>query len=81
MQGYGLQTEEAYPGWIKRFSLFSGKRHPQQMGVIEVRQFLIWLASSRTLCSYVALNTQKAALSALPYLYNTYLQQPLIPSV
>ena len=25
---YSLRTEDAYLGWIKRFILFHGKRHP-----------------------------------------------------
>ncbi len=25
------RTEEAYLGWIRRFILFHGKRHPQEM--------------------------------------------------
>jgi Phage integrase, N-terminal SAM-like domain len=30
---YSLRTEETYVGWIKRFILFHGKRHPRDMGV------------------------------------------------
>jgi hypothetical protein len=26
------RTEEAYVGWIRRFILFHGKRHPDAMG-------------------------------------------------
>jgi hypothetical protein len=29
---YSMRTEEAYVGWIKRFILFHGKRHPLEMG-------------------------------------------------
>jgi hypothetical protein len=29
---YSLRTEQAYVGWIKRFILFHGKRHPESMG-------------------------------------------------
>ena len=29
---YSLRTEDACPGWIKRFILFHGTRHPAQMG-------------------------------------------------
>src|SRR5262249_12073839 len=42
---YGLRTEETYLGWVKRFILFHGKRHPRDMGVQEVQQFLACLPS------------------------------------
>ena len=29
---YSLRTEQAYLDWIRRFILFSGKRHPTEMG-------------------------------------------------
>jgi hypothetical protein len=29
---YSLRTEQAYVDWIRRFILFSGKRHPTEMG-------------------------------------------------
>ncbi len=30
------KTEEAYIGWIKRFTFFHGKRHPVEMGEAEI---------------------------------------------
>jgi hypothetical protein len=33
-------TEKSYVGWIRRFILFHGKRHPAEMGAREVAQFL-----------------------------------------
>ena len=32
MRHYSVRTEDAYVGWIKRFILFHGKRHPREMG-------------------------------------------------
>jgi integrase-like protein len=29
---YSIRTEQAYLHWIRRFILFHGKRHPEQMG-------------------------------------------------
>lgn len=29
---YSLRTERAYIGWIRRFILANGKRHPREMG-------------------------------------------------
>ena len=42
---YAIRTEEAYVGWIRRFILFSGKRHPSEMGGREVARFLSHLAN------------------------------------
>ncbi len=55
---YSLRTEEAYLGWIRRFILFHGKRHPQEMGEAEVAAFLNHLANERM----VAAATQNQAL-------------------
>jgi hypothetical protein len=33
---YSHKTEKAYVGWIRRFILFHGKRHPREMGGVEV---------------------------------------------
>jgi hypothetical protein len=35
--------------WVRRFVLFHGKRHPRQMGLDEVGQFLHHLAQGLTL--------------------------------
>jgi hypothetical protein len=37
-------TEKSYIGWIRRFVVFHGKRHPAEMGAPEVVQFLGSLA-------------------------------------
>ena len=54
-------TEKSYVGWIRRFVLFHGKRHPADMGAPEVAQFL----SSLAVEGKVAASTQNQALSAL----------------
>ena len=40
-------TEKHYVGWIHRFILFHGKRHPKDMGEEEIEQFLSHLAIKR----------------------------------
>ena len=70
---YSLRTEEAYVDWAKRFILFQGKRHPREMGEVEVRDFLTHLAVVRG----VAGATQNQALSALLFLYKEVLERPL----
>ncbi|HXJ80744.1 MAG TPA: phage integrase N-terminal SAM-like domain-containing protein [Candidatus Methylomirabilis sp.] len=37
-------TEKSYVGWIRRYILFHGKRHPAEMGAPEVTRFLSCLA-------------------------------------
>jgi integron integrase len=66
---YSLRTEEAYVHWIKRFILFHGKRHPREMGAVEVEAFLSHLANARN----VAVSTHHQALSALLFLYKEVL--------
>src|SRR3990167_3090967 len=46
-KGYSLRTEKSYAHWIKRFILFHGKRHPQDLGAPEVEAFLTSLAVER----------------------------------
>jgi len=66
---YSLRTEQAYVGWIRRFILASGKRHPKDMGGPEVERFLSNLAVQ----GRVAASTQNQALSALLFLYREVL--------
>ena len=66
---YSHRTEEAYAGWIKRFILFHGKRHPAEMGKPEIEQFLTALAVKR----HVAAATQNQALAGVLFLYKDVL--------
>jgi len=50
--------------------VFHGKRHPAEMGAVEVTQFLSSLAQQ----DHVAASTQNQALSALLFLYRQVLQ-------
>jgi integron integrase len=70
---YSRRTEESYLHWMKRFILFSGKRHPREMGAAEVTAFLNHLAVER----HVAAATQNQALAALLFLYKDVLAEPL----
>jgi integron integrase len=66
---YSRRTEQAYWHWIKRFVLWSGKRHPREMGPVEVGQFLTWLATD----GQVSASTQRQALAAILFLYQQVL--------
>jgi integron integrase len=68
-----LRTEKAYVGWIRRYIVFHGKRHPTEMGAAEITRFLSDLAIQRN----VAASTQNQALSALLFLYREVLEQEL----
>jgi site-specific recombinase XerD len=62
---YSIRTEEAYVQSIRRFILFHKKRHPQEIGVDEIRQYLSHLANE----GQVSASTQDQALAALLFLY------------
>ena len=66
---YSIRTERAYVGWIKRYIIFHGKRHPSEMGKLELEAFLTSLAVQRN----VSASTQTQALSALLFLYKEVL--------
>jgi Phage integrase, N-terminal SAM-like domain len=51
---YSLRTERAYADWIRRFILFHQKRHPAEMGAVEIEAFLTHLAIER----HVSASTQ-----------------------
>ncbi|WP_235209206.1 phage integrase N-terminal SAM-like domain-containing protein [Methylobacter sp. BBA5.1] len=66
---YNIRTERQYVQWIKRFILYHGKRHPQEMGMVEVEAFLTHLAVE----GKVSASMQNQALSALLFLYKEVL--------
>jgi integron integrase len=69
---YSLRTEEAYVGWIRRFVVFHGKRHPRELGEPEINGFLTHLAVEERVSS----STQTQALAALLFLYRHVLEIP-----
>lgn len=70
LKHYSKRTEEAYIMWARRFILFHQKRHPEEMGVPEIEQFLSHLA----VVDRVAASTQNQALCALVFLYTHILK-------
>ena len=70
-----LRTEKAYRGWVRRFVLFHGKRHPAELGAEAVSSFLTALAVDLG----VAPATQNQALAALLFLYREVLGIDLGP--
>lgn len=70
---YSIRTEQAYVDWIRRFILFHGKRHPDEMGEKEISDFLSHLAVEKN----VSASTQNQAFSALLFLYQRVLDRKL----
>lgn len=62
---FSRRTEKAYVHWIRRYIVFTGKRHPAQLGAAEVTSFVTWLAVNRRMSA----STQNQALSAVLFLY------------
>ncbi len=73
VRGQSPRTAEAYRAWVRRFVLFHGRRHPRELGPLEVEAFLTHLACE----GKVAASTQNQALAALLFLYAHVLGTPL----
>lgn len=69
LKHYSLRTEDAYLYWARRYILANGKRHPRELGGVEVEGFLSRLATDDN----VAASTQAQALSAILFLYRQVL--------
>lgn len=67
-------TEKSYLYYILDYIYFHNKRHPQDMGVDEIRVYLSHLATHKN----VAASTQNIALSALLFLYRQVLKSDLL---
>jgi integron integrase len=72
---YSPRTEEAYTAWIRRYILFSGRRHPADLDTADVSAFLSDLAVRQR----VSAATQNQALAAITFLYAGVLRRPLVP--
>ena len=69
LKHYSISTERTYVHWIKRYIIFHNKRHPKEMGKVEIEQFLTWLAVEKK----VSPTTQNQAFSAILFLYKEVL--------
>src|SRR6266540_6048179 len=66
---YSLRTEKTYIGWVRQYILYHKKRHPREMGVAEINDFITYLVNQKT----VAASTQNQAISAILFLYRNVL--------
>ena len=69
LKHYSLSTERTYVYWIKYYIIFHNKRHPKEMGKVEIEQFLTYLAVEKK----VSPTTQNQAFSAILFLYKEVL--------
>ena len=69
------KTERAYIGYIRDYILFHNKKHPKDMGVSEIRDYLTHLAVDKN----VAASTQNVAFNAVLFLYKQVLEIKLPP--
>ncbi len=71
---YSIKTEQSYIGWAKRYILYHNKRHPKEMGKVEIEQFLTHLATELN----VSPTTQNQAFNALLFLYREILNISMV---
>jgi integron integrase len=69
---FSERTIASYVYWIRRFVLNNGRRHPNDLGPTEVRQFLAMLTVEQGLSA----STHNQALAALTFLYVEVLRAP-----
>ena len=62
---YSYGTETTYKKWIREFILFFDKKHPRDLGAVELQAYLTYLATHRR----VSASTQNQALSACTHRY------------
>ena len=70
---YSHRTEKSYLQWIKRYVIFHHKRHPREIGKVEVEALLTYLAVE----GKVSASTHNQAFNAILFLYREVLDQPL----
>jgi integron integrase len=67
---YSHRTEDTYTEWVRQYILFHNKRHPREMAVPEINQFITHLVVERK----ASASTQNQAISAVLFLYRNVLR-------
>ena len=62
---YSLRTEKTYLSWVRKYILHHDKRHPRELGVAEINDFITNIVNRKT----VSASTQNQAISAILFLY------------
>ena len=69
MKHYSRKTADTYVMWAKRYILFHNKRHPREMGKVEIDAYLSYLANK---CD-VSASTQNQCFHAINFMYREVL--------
>jgi integron integrase len=69
LKQYSPRTEKTYVHWVREYILFHNKRHPSEMRVPEINQFITHLVVERK----ASASTQNQAISAVLFLYRSLL--------
>ncbi|MCP4037606.1 MAG: integron integrase, partial [bacterium] len=80
LRHYSLRTEDAYVGWIRRFIRFHGLRHPDEMGSVEVVEFLSDLGACAAEGARVQTRIQSRRLRCETLLYARTAAAPRLAS-
>lgn len=51
LKQYSQRTEKTYVLWVKAYIFYHNKRHPKEMGVAEITQFITHLVSEKKVSS------------------------------
>ncbi len=70
LKQYSPRTEKTYVQWVREYILFHKKRHPREMGIPEINQFITHLVVERK----ASASTQNQAISAIIFLYRHVLK-------
>jgi integron integrase len=70
---YSLRTARTSVGWVRQHILHHNKRHPREMGVAEINDFITHIVNQKT----VSASTQNQAISAILFLYRNVLNSQL----
>jgi len=70
LKQYSPRTEKTYTHWVREYILYHNKRHPREMGVPEINQFIAHLVVERK----ASASTQNQAISAVLFLYRNVLR-------
>ncbi|MFN8382836.1 MAG: integron integrase [Anaerolineales bacterium] len=73
LKQYSPRTEKTYIHWVREYILFHNKRHPREMGVPEINQFITHLVVDRK----ASASTQNQAISSILFLYRYTLKMEL----
>jgi enoyl reductase-like protein len=68
---FSIRTEQTYVEWIKRYILFHGKRHPNEMAEAEITAFLTHLARAGKVTASTQNQHVKASLTCRERLQKT----------